>query len=1210
MTDDFSRVGKLHAISVNTTHDGEGSNTTGEAVSGLIGTIFLKYHAAAAVETTVQIFWELLDGSHALLATIRGNHNRTIAIGIEQISSVSSTQGGGSAIIIGKLLLKVTGTGGTYLRAVTAYVVTMSSTTNVAPMLFANDLIIDEDTSGVIVLNYRDFDGDPPNWSTLKLEKSAEYCTIQLNTPQAGQITVIPEPNFAGLDGISVTVEDNQGNVSNAQFISILVNEVNDAPILDPGNLETDEDVSVDYSIIRLFRDVDLHDKPNWATLELVTAPGNGALKLNTPEPGFVRYTPLQDVHGTDSFSLRVQDSNGTWSNTATFRITVNPVNDAPVLTDAGFPTNEDTPYDYDVQAIYSDVDGDPADWATLEITTAPTKGTLQLNTPAPGKIRYSPNRNENGTDAFKLRVQDVNGAWSNIATLNIVINALADNPVLTNSSLLTLEDAAATLDLNTLYTSPEAAALDRRTIVITQLPTNGTAKVNDTTGILTYTPRANYHGADLIKWTVRDVGGQISNEATILVTVTPVPEHPIVFSYSTDTFENQPITIHPAELRLGFDEDGSVDWRTVKIIATPAHGLVTEDAASGAMTFTPALNNRTPITFRWRVKDNEGNSSADGVVNINILESWIVQAIKAHLPSDYRRLNELSGTFTDSSGNGRQAANKIGSGNISYNSAKAPDGAPAVEITAADQYIDITDPASKAVFSGNQWTVLLFFASKSFNWNDGQQRVAWQFWERDPQMHQVYQAQSPSGKWQSSVRNNGNTQSDETAAIAGGDRNWHSSAIVFNGTDATNTLRYYWDGAESGSDSSTVDPAVRGSTSLRIGNSANSWVGGLAAHWAIWNKALPASAIAAISNPKPAHHSTLRALGNRQKTLLGVAVANNYDAQPAEYRRIAATEFSVLGTENAPKYSTLYATGNIINGAPSGKNNPNWTPMLQFVRACVANNQLQALHCLFWHSDGKVTWLQNEPKTPQNARDLIERRVAELRRWYDTNRFPEPFTIDVCNEMITMNGNEATQGRPLRTDFVWSQMYGSGTGTQISTRQWLIDCYRITRRYFPNSLLIIADYHNEKKGYWKGDAFYNLVVSLLNAGVEIDGVHFQGHFDLKTPNPWKFDASQTVEQINRFKALKNVRGEPLYVGFSELDIKLSGGSIAEQETMWYAIFKTVSHLVDYMGIWGVDDGHSWLNDNGINQLGTLYSATYAKKPAWYQAAQGLWDAQ
>jgi hypothetical protein len=107
-------------------------------------------------------------------------------------------------------------------------------------------------------------------------------------------------------------------------------------------------------------------------TAVLVSGPERGVLELH-PDGSF-SYTPQADDFGAVFFTYRAQITEGVGSE-ATVRISIDPVNDAPVAHGGDFDTPKDTALTIRFEKLASDVDGD-----TLEflITKEPVNGTLE----------------------------------------------------------------------------------------------------------------------------------------------------------------------------------------------------------------------------------------------------------------------------------------------------------------------------------------------------------------------------------------------------------------------------------------------------------------------------------------------------------------------------------------------------------------------------------------------------------------------------------------------------------------------------------------------------------------------------------------------------------------------------------------------------------------------------------------------------------------
>ena len=100
--------------------------------------------------------------------------------------------------------------------------------------------------------------------------------------------------------------------------------------------------------------------------------------------------------------------------------------------------------------------------------------------------------------------------------------------------------------------------------------------------GTYTYTPVANYNGADSFTYSVSDGKGD-SNTYTVAVTVSPVNDAPVGNGTTITTAED---TVKSGTLPVATDVDG--DKLTYGKGSDPAHGAVVVNA-DGTYTYTPA---------------------------------------------------------------------------------------------------------------------------------------------------------------------------------------------------------------------------------------------------------------------------------------------------------------------------------------------------------------------------------------------------------------------------------------------------------------------------------------------------------------------------------------------------------------------------------------------------------------------------------------------
>src|SRR4029079_5785725 len=113
----------------------------------------------------------------------------------------------------------------------------------------------------------------------------------------------------------------------------------------------------------------------------------------------------------------------------------------------------------------------------------------------------------------------------------------------------------------------------------------NGTVTLN-ADGSFTYTPAANFHGADSVTHTGND-GTAVSNVATVTVTVTGVNDAPVAVNDAATTAEETAIS----GTVLGNDTDVDAGTTlTTSLVATASNGTVTL-GTDGSFTYTPAAN-------------------------------------------------------------------------------------------------------------------------------------------------------------------------------------------------------------------------------------------------------------------------------------------------------------------------------------------------------------------------------------------------------------------------------------------------------------------------------------------------------------------------------------------------------------------------------------------------------------------------------------------
>lgn len=219
-----------------------------------------------------------------------------------------------------------------------------------------------------------DNDTDVENDSlTAVLVSNPAHGTLQLNLD--GSFTYTPDTDFAGTD--SFTYKANDGDLdSNTVTVSITVENVNDAPVAEDDVYAVDEDESLSVDAANGVLANDSDEENNNFEAVLVSSTTDGTLSLNAD--GSFDYTPDVDFSGVDTFTYKAVETAdpAVESGVATVTITVNEINDPPVITQTidDLAQEGGTTAQIDLDDYFADPEGQPLDF-TVEID--PNQGNL-----------------------------------------------------------------------------------------------------------------------------------------------------------------------------------------------------------------------------------------------------------------------------------------------------------------------------------------------------------------------------------------------------------------------------------------------------------------------------------------------------------------------------------------------------------------------------------------------------------------------------------------------------------------------------------------------------------------------------------------------------------------------------------------------------------------------------------------------------------------
>ncbi len=388
-------------------------------------------------------------------------------------------------------------------------------------------------------------------------------------------------------------------NLDNVQLVGTsLAGEPNNAPVAADDADTTLEDNGITVNV--LANDSD----PDGDTIQVgsVTDGTNGTVVDNGN--GTVTYTPDANFHGTDSFTYRAYDG-ADYSDPATVTITVDPVNDAPVAVNDAATTPQDTPLI--IQALTNDTDVD-GDILAIDSFTQGANGTVSDN--GDGTLTYTPSGVTTGDDSFTYTVSDGKGG-TDTATVNVNVTRVNAAPVAVDDTYTTDED---TQLVGAVLGNDTDGDDDPLTAVLVDGPTNGTLSL-DPDGSFTYDPDPNFNGSDSFTYKADD-GLDLSNVASVNITIDPVNDVPVAVDDSASTDQDVEATINV----LANDTDVDADTLTVTGASDGANGTTVVNV-DNTITYTPDPGFFGTDSFTYTIDDGNGGTDT-GEVTIDVAEA------------------------------------------------------------------------------------------------------------------------------------------------------------------------------------------------------------------------------------------------------------------------------------------------------------------------------------------------------------------------------------------------------------------------------------------------------------------------------------------------------------------------------------------------------------------------------------------------------------
>jgi len=316
----------------------------------------------------------------------------------------------------------------------------------------------------------------------------------------------------------------------------------------------------------------------------------------------------------------------------------------------------------------------------------------------------------------------------------------------------------------------------------------------------------------------------------------------------------------------------------------------------------------------------------------------------------------------------------------------------------------------------------------------------------------------------------------------------------------------------------------------------------------------------------------------------IGVAVNQRNVSNPDQIALIKK-EFNSITAENDMKPGEIHPQEGVWN----------WEKADKIANFCRENGIKLRGHCLCWHSQF-ADWMFTDKKGKPVKKEVFYERLREHIHAV-VNRYKDiVYAWDVVNEAMADDGR-SWPGRE-------QSPYRQSRHFQLCGDEFIAKAFQFAREADPNVLLFYNDYSCVDPG--KRERIYNMVKKMKDAGVPIDGIGMQGHYNIYFPDEDQLDLT-----ITKFKEIVK------HIHITELDLRMnneSGGQLmfsrgeakpmpgymntlqTDQYARLFKVFRKHKDVIDNVTFWNLGDKDSWL---GVNNHPLPFDENYKPKSCY-----------
>lgn len=317
----------------------------------------------------------------------------------------------------------------------------------------------------------------------------------------------------------------------------------------------------------------------------------------------------------------------------------------------------------------------------------------------------------------------------------------------------------------------------------------------------------------------------------------------------------------------------------------------------------------------------------------------------------------------------------------------------------------------------------------------------------------------------------------------------------------------------------------------------------------------------------------------------VGVAV-NMRNIQNDKEIGIILKEFNSVTAENDMKPASLQPK----------EGEWNWTQADSIANFCRQHGIKMRGHCLVWHSQF-CDWMFTDKKGKPVSKEVFYQRL-KTHITTVVNRYKDVvYCWDVVNEAMA-DEVRRSPWNPNPSDYRNSKLY------QLCGDEFIAKAFQFAHEADPNAQLFYNDYNAADPG--KRDRIFNMVKKMKDAGVPIDGIGMQGHYNVYGPS-----MEDIATAIEKYATLVK------HIHFTELDVRANSemggqlqfsrneGAVIEpyirtlhenQYHQLFRVFRKHKDVIDVVTFWNVTDRDSWV---GVNNYPLLFDKDGNRKQSY-----------